>query len=883
MHSPLGGRGGNFRSLRVNMLRFPRFFLRPHLVTGGLCLGIIASSGLLPALGAVQAAAAQPAVRVNQPEPRHANEEGVRQLLARHITRIGLMDLRAVPEATPVDYDILAILLSFAHDLVPRDEEILRRYIDAAYSAGEEQLVLDLTRRLIAADIAPNDTIAQLRLITASIARRNQTAEERLQSYEEFLGPRGRAFDPAIRSRLALDAALLLRERGDDRGFLEKLTLATQLDPTHKEAASLAATVISESGQGARATFEGLSLLLMADPVDPNVHLAIARHLATAGAYSAAERFHRNAIAILKAAGSMPEQIQIENRILAWHAHGPAVVLAQLNRELLLAQDEAARAIRSRQQQNLPAENLPLPEDIRYPLNIGAMAVLLARAAGDETAAQGHLNSMVAEAQRIVKEGQERVLRGQLDEAQEALVQVNVLVQLQTTRLWAGLQIETAAGDIADANNRRVVEQINPDILRILDGWLALRQGKPEEALRTLGPLAGDDLFSLLGIAAAYEELNETEQAREAYLQVLRRAPLEAGGAWAQGRLRALGVEQEQRQIAALERLSRTIPDWVDRLVTHPRQFVQVSARAIDAAPEGLDQNRIRLTIRNVSDVPLALGGDRAINSRMLVAPKQEFEGRPRNDNNVRPEVIDIDRRLRLMPRETLEVEVWADPGVTGWLTDVLANQTVRTRWRIVQGFVMDSAVGFRPGPMSQVAETGSVVRTPLPETSLPPELLASRVASGASIALPRLAAAVRARLLQPLIAPVSRNAEPLEAMGPAIQAFVNRYPQLSATERAALVAILPHATMLPLMAPFDEIVRADTDPLVMAIVLTTRITSAEDEYLARAAESGDERLAALARGVAQRLGRTDPRINGELQLYSRINFPGADGGGAGR
>ena len=52
----------------------------------------------------------------------------------------------------------------------------------------------------------PSDTVAQLRLISARIGQ-FQTAEERLAAYERFTGPEGKGLDPAIRSRLALDAA----------------------------------------------------------------------------------------------------------------------------------------------------------------------------------------------------------------------------------------------------------------------------------------------------------------------------------------------------------------------------------------------------------------------------------------------------------------------------------------------------------------------------------------------------------------------------------------------------------------------------------------------------------------------------------------------------
>jgi tetratricopeptide (TPR) repeat protein len=850
------------------MLQSPRFFVRSRSVTACVCAGLAASAGLLLSAGAGEAFSAQPAAGA-EGLARHADEEGVRKLLARHLTRVALIDLSGVQTPQMVDYEVASLLLSYAHDLAPRDEEILRRYIEAAYHAGHEQLVLDLSRRLIAADIAPNDSVAQLRLITDSIARRNQTAEERLQSYEEFLGPRGRAFDPAIRSRLALDAALLLRERGDQRGFLEKLTLATQLDPAHKEAAAIAATVIAESGQGARATLEGLTLLLMADPADPNVHLAIARHLAASGAFAAAERFHRNAAVILQAAGALDETVQIENRILAWHSRGADAVLKQMNRELLLAQDAAARAIRIARDAGRPVQEMTQPEDIRFSLRVAGLAAMMAQASGDEMAAGRLIQDMAVEASRTLRSVEDAVRRGQIPEQRAAVALVSLLIQMQTARLWTGIDIDTVAGDLGDPRNREILEVVSPDTLRILDGWLAVRRGKPEEALGMLGPLANSDIFALLGVGAAYEALNETEQAREAYSEVLHRAPLEAAGAWARTRLLALGHQEDPRQVAALERLAATVPAWIDEMVTNPRRFVQFSARALDRNPEALDPQIIRISIRNVSDIPLALGSDRAINSRMLIAPQLEIEGSAAQQEMILPEVIELDRRLRLMPRETLEVDIWAGTGLTGWLVDVRANQTIRSRWRIVQGFVLDNVQRYRAGPMSQIAETGAITRAPLPEASLSPEMLAARVASGAPAALPRLAAAVRAQL----------RTGPKEALNPVITAFAERYRSLAPTERAAIIATLPHASLSPQMAEFDRLIRDDSEPLVVATVLATRITNPEDEYLTRAAGLGDARLAALAQGIAQRLTQ-----HPDAHLFSRFGQgEEQDRGGAAR
>src|SRR6185369_17723106 len=127
------------------------------------------------------------------------------------------------------------------------------------------QLVVRLDRK---------DTVATLRLLSARIGMR-QTIDERLAMYDAFLGPQGQLLDPSIRSRLALDAALLLRERQDQPGYMKRLKDAVQLDVTNKEAAYLAVEAFTRKVEDPQGRLELLSNLLMADPMDPRVLLEV--------------------------------------------------------------------------------------------------------------------------------------------------------------------------------------------------------------------------------------------------------------------------------------------------------------------------------------------------------------------------------------------------------------------------------------------------------------------------------------------------------------------------------------------------------------------------------------------------------------------------------
>jgi hypothetical protein len=127
-----------------------------------------------------------------------------------HASRAVLVDLRLGDAPTPDDYELAARLFAIVAELAPADAELARLETAARSGRATRACSSDATARVVSLD--PRDTVAQLRLITARIGKK-QTVEERLALYERLTGPRGAALDPTIRSRLALDAALITAKR----------------------------------------------------------------------------------------------------------------------------------------------------------------------------------------------------------------------------------------------------------------------------------------------------------------------------------------------------------------------------------------------------------------------------------------------------------------------------------------------------------------------------------------------------------------------------------------------------------------------------------------------------------------------------------------------
>lgn len=793
---------------------------------------------------------------------------------ARAITRIALWDLRAAQDPGEPDYRAASILLGFAQELAPRDQDILRRRIESAWSAGDHEAVLDLTEQLLVLD--PADTVAQLRLITSRIARL-QTAELRLAAFEQLLDPkgRGRLIDPSIRSRLALDAALLARERGDEDGFVRFLTQATQLDPTHKEAAALAATYAGDS-VGVRGRLDLLANLLLADPVDPNVHEAIARELVVGGAYRGAERFLNNARAILAASGAPVEGVDHHLLLIEWYRNGPAAIVARINRDRMNHVEALAKRIRDMERAGLPTDKLDRPEQVRVAPAFAAILALALDAEGDRGALEAGISD-IAETFRLLADAvldpEKRPPEMTVAEAEKRAANVNA--QLQFVRLWTNIQVDVVRTAL-DPGGPLV--RLAPPQLPLLQAWMKLRGGDARGAIADLTPLADADPSARVALAQAHEAAGDLAAALEQYDRVVREAPLTFAGAWSRSRLERLGVSLDPALVADLERYAArgtgAIPGWVDDAVEHPMFYVGVEVKLADLEGDPLQRDALRMRITNVSGHPLALGPDRPINSRFLITPRVDVPLGPLA-RLVRPEVVDLDRRLRLLNRESIEAWVWPNAGESGLLLELISGVNTRVRWRAIQGFWIDPQGGYRPGPMCVQSETESMVRRPLPEANVSANEHVRKVIGDIEALLPRSAAGLRAALMT---LPVRDGAAPAEdaAVRAVAEAWVVRWPNLSRSARAMAAAVLPTRQFSAAMAPIEDAMRVDSDPLVLAVVLATRVTDADDPLLRQAQGSDDPRVAEFARLVGARLA-AGARTYARLTPRDLVPAPKAD------
>lgn len=825
------------------------------------------------------------------------------QYTAQALTRVAVVDLRLQAVDLPRDYRLTYRLLQEAQRLSPGDLELAHRLGEAAWRMEDDEAITDTCRRIL--DLDPQDGVTVLRLITSRL-NQTQTLERRLEAYDRFLGPDGRGIDPAVRSRLAMDSAQLRRELGDEEGFLEKVKLAAQLDPTNKEAAQEAAIYFAQRVPDPLGRMELIANLLYADPMDPTSQLWMGREMAALGAFDQANRFHTLGRSLIGRSGQEPDpRIFIESLVLMWQDQGPQAPVQMLSDYIFMNRRATERKVEEAELALQPTANMPRGKDIRLDVDMERVRVLAAmvhpdlaalseaidfKKAVDRELATGEniLDSAVGDFGASVTALYDKlqnpadIPRGMAIEDVRAEIR-RLLLEAQMLRGMTNTHLDQVEFDqekiaeltVPPPEGEPAVD--DPETITAR-GWLELRSSGPEKALQTLQPLADTVAAARLGVAVCRQMMGQPNEAAAEYHALAAADPLGVLGAVARTYLNRLtGADIPLTELTEKAReFGRSIPNSVDGMVLEPSSYQALSAELTQTLAPALSPVRVRLRLRNISSFPLSVGAGLTLDTRFLLAPNLTIATESAQ-RYVQPEVIGLDRRLRLMPGEAIEADVWGDVGETGWMAEAGASELVRLRWRVLQGFQTGMAGVFEPGVGCLSTMTETLTRRPLHEAQIPIEDLTARIATDAEEFLPALAVATRAHMVG-----VGRNGaitgEPREALA---RAWAARYPACTPTARMMILATLPLGGISPEMDVLGDVARQETDPRVGVVVALTVCRAVDDPFLTAAASSPDEILREVATLQRTRLGevemtysRNGPGLRGRLAGSSEPKVP---------
>ncbi len=757
-------------------------------------------------------------------------------MLARELQRLALIDLRLVANPGEADFRAAGIVLDMARQWAPDDLELLRRRIEVAQAAGETEVIDALTDRLLKLD--PKDTTAQLRAI-ASRLRSKQTLGDRLAQYQKLI--EAGSIDPSVRSRLALDAALLHRERGDDAGFARDLARAMKLDATNKEAAMLAWTRYA-AGLDDEQRFRLLTNLLYADPLDAAVHRLIALELLAAGSFDRASRFHRNAVALTRDAfnNQVPEWLMNESLVLDWYIQGPEVVLEQLNIDLLRRRQIAAAQIQNAEAQGLPTAGLLKPEEVRLTPTFARERIVAAWLLGDDRTRM----SAAADLRKDIEDWTEELQDPRNRPAGVDPREIARQVALETAEVWAFAAWADSSPQLIEVQLDTLGGRVGTDhaSYKRLAAYRQAKLGNLDAAIMQIEALLEYGyVIDEAALAMVKERTGQIDEAAALYRGIVERVPLRAVGAWARQRLMGLDKPDvfASAQRPSIEQLADQVPIWIDRMIRDSSRIMRFRADVVDTGPlDPLAPAAVRLRIENISNIPLGVGDGRTIGGTVMLTPKLLI-GMHEEFLQAQPEIVMLNHRLRLMPGEAIEVEVSPDAGLAGWTIAAGADTTVRADWRALHGFAVGATDGIaRKSVTGLESGTGSITWSLMAETTEPFADLVDRLEAAPPSELPNLFGAIRAMLVTHATSPKAGvTTEQIERLAAILAQRLESLPQ---RERLLAIAMIPPARFSPGLEAFDRAALASTDSAVAALAILTRVTGMDNPVVGAWADRED-------------------------------------------
>ena len=759
---------------------------------------------------------------------------------------------KALLESSEVTVDRLragTLIGEMAVELAPESENAWR-YLLALADVGEQpELQRQAVQKL--AELDPRDEVIRLRRLSHVIDDLD-TAEERVAMYERLLEPARRdEIGPAVASRLALDLAMLKQSQGEIDDFAKWLAEATAIDASNRRAAALAAGYFRDNVDDPAAEAELLVSLVMADPTDAMSMLSLAQLLLEHGAYDGGERMYRQSLKVAAYTG-MPritDELVADAAIAIW-GQGDEAGALRLILEHQRFMDQLVRFRKKQENPDLTPLDLAKERAMLSP-TLASVRAMIQERMGGETAVQA-LNEAIASYDAAI------TAASSTDPVDPA-VQARLLLEQASVMYWLGGNVEEAASRVAQAGD---LQPLTAEAQARFDGWRALRSGDAAAARQILQPLAADDALAAIGFALALIEEGETKESARQLLAVIRRQPGTLLGVWAYDTLAEMLGKRftVSETAAALDQVIDAIPPSFDRFVDDPTLALSLRITPTKVNYEPFEPVILKLEIRNHTNVPLSIDRDGPIRPHIALLMSPQV-ARVKLPTELRPMIVDIDRRLRIPAHERMEIEIDLR---NSQLATVLDTQAIRGATVSVRGlinFMITPQGALRAGLLGS-------------------ELMTERLRiDGVRISRDWLQDVIAA-VMEPdslddliqlaLIAPVAAVG-PAEGAGPedqqllqdAFTALLDAFPKLKPVEQAWLLGVIPRTAS---MEPIREQARRSTDPVVQLSYLIHQSAGASDPVFDAAQRGEHAKLPELAQLLRREFERAAASGQGQPQ-----------------
>ncbi len=537
----------------------------------------------------------------------------------------------------------------------------------------------------------PADTSAQMSLVETYITKASD-AEKRLEIYGNLLNVG--SLKPSVRSRIAIQAAVLMEELGRTKEFASYLKLGLRLDTTNTDAQMMAYRFLRDNDASTRARTAVLGHLAAADPANPFHHAEIAAALLHSGAYKDAVEWFgstSNLFAVHRIQPDPAFSVKVaENYVRAlWGAGRGAEALklieayAKVFGQMEKARREAAKKAGDKKDTKVEekkgdkgngkeegkkegeAKDKGDKKEIgkngtRSPLlGLQLHKSLILTSMGEPKKAREAFDTMITALDERDKED-----GGNADRLAD--------------RIWAHVVLNYDV-DKAEGLLEQLKSKLKKDDTRLdrLGGFIKLRKGEKDTARALLMKVAKTDAGAAYGLCLLLDGKDEKTKRISALKEVYLRDPGSLIGLKVFDDVQKLGGRaQASAEHGAVTRQIRTIPEMVKKIVGHRLPIVNLKARAVRAQVGFGDPIEIELELKNVSGIPLNFGTI----PRMVLLDGMIMIGRTRQ--RIPPTVVEIDRKLRLAVRESFALRVRVDTGPLGAFATAYPGTTMQIQIR---------------------------------------------------------------------------------------------------------------------------------------------------------------------------------------------------------
>lgn len=738
-----------------------------------------------------------------------------RSLLADQYVLLALQSLGAGAEPRPDQLARAAILLDLALDLSPGDAELWRLRKELADRQGDSAGAAEALKRYCA--LRGADDAAQLELVLRAVSR-HETLDRRVAAVEKVLdGQAAGQFSKALRSRLSSYAAAGEREMGNAERSAKLLQAALDLDRTNKDAVRQTLDLLILRGTDFEKIADATVHLVTADPLDAGARRRLAELLLSQGAYAAAAQQFSTAQLL---AMERPDVRFAADWTLSLAASGKAEEALGLLSDL-----EGLGEV----PQSGGDEQGEQGQSLRLPIDLELLRLAIYQRTGQAAKAEGCFRRLEAALDTRMKAGDGRA--GADLEWLSLLFDQKVQVSIPAS---GGTVAGNSAGEPTTVERRWA-------------GWRRLAGGDLEGARAELEALA-DDPFAVYGVARAMGDGSSPDRI-ERLQRVVALSPDSLAGLMAAIDLGGAGVTPKPSAEGA--RLAKVVGSWPARLASpNPweRPWVNLTL-TVDPARYGyLEPIVARVALRNATDMPLGLGPGGSIPSRVIVYGTYRNPGK--ESGSMSPIVVDLGRRLRLLPRETVEVEVRLDYSEVGALLTMSPREMISLEATAVLD-PLTLPAGAAPmvtGPMGTTAGVFLIERRGLPAVEGEVDRLISAATS--SDATEQFPAVARLVLAASSVGP-SSSAEAKATASKIADALNQAYGKLDAVGQAWVLRFVPPAG--PRGSMFDPILqlasRSD-EALVRVMHLSTQVRDPASAEMNAALRHADRRVVGFAEAL---------------------------------